>query len=377
MSPAAAVSLKSAAGWGIFVRRPGVRMACVEGGRGGLYIASGGHEGRRGGTWVNQRRGQGAGVRVRAGAEVFASRRGGREGRAGQGTHLGGGQRLGRGRPARWIMAAAACIIGAALAAVQIPRGCRQSTADTGGVLRTSRSGLRRDVRDIHIGRESSGGVSIALQMGKQCGSGAKAAADCALIHMAREPARRVRIAWAQVRARETGGAAAGWGVKAVWEAGAFMFASRGGAQGAFYCADAVVKATGASFGGIARTARRVEEISCACRRRVVYRTWAAWGAGGVGVVCGRSRSRGCPLPAAFDKDGAGRSKGDSGGTGENAQRHLKPRGSCGLIRKNGLGLKLETARRTGGSDRLLDGKGSGMVIYIEDGGKSQVINGN
>jgi hypothetical protein len=105
--PAAAVSVKSAARWGIFVRRPGIRMACVEGGRGGLYIASGDHEGRHGGTRVNQRRGQvqnqrgGAFVRFalfggRAfawhacvtqceGTEVFASRRGGHEGRAGHG----------------------------------------------------------------------------------------------------------------------------------------------------------------------------------------------------------------------------------------------------------------------------------------------------
>jgi hypothetical protein len=75
---------------------------------------------------------------------------------------LGGGQRLDRGRAARWIMAAAACIIGGALAAVHIPRECRQSTAGTGGVSRTNCSGLCSGVRDIHIGRESSGSVSIA-----------------------------------------------------------------------------------------------------------------------------------------------------------------------------------------------------------------------
>jgi hypothetical protein len=115
--------VKSAARWGIFVWWLGVRMACVEGGCGGLYIASGNHEGRHGGTRVNQRRGQlqnqrgGAFVRFapfsgRAfawhacvtqceGTEAFASHRGSREGRVGHGrTSAGAGAKPAAGQ---WV----------------------------------------------------------------------------------------------------------------------------------------------------------------------------------------------------------------------------------------------------------------------------------
>lgn len=139
-------------------------------------------------------------------------------------------------------------------------------------------------------------------QMGKQRGSGSKAAADCALVRMAREQARRVRIAWA----RKTGGAAAGLGRKlsgrpvyprphcadgrrgrchrshgtragaqgshrtgegrvrnwqrssgaeaeAVREAGAFTLASRGGVQGVFPSCVRGCGSNGGTFGVIAR----------------------------------------------------------------------------------------------------------------------------
>jgi hypothetical protein len=66
-------------------------------------------------------------------------------------TLLGGGQRLGKGSAARWIMATAACIIGAALAAVQIHIARVQ--AEHGGVLAAHReraaAGLRRGARVV------------------------------------------------------------------------------------------------------------------------------------------------------------------------------------------------------------------------------------
>ncbi|KAJ7922192.1 hypothetical protein B0H13DRAFT_2655759 [Mycena leptocephala] len=275
MLPAAAVSVKSAARWGIFVRRPGVRMACVEGGRGGLYIASGDHEGRHSGTQVKQRRGQvqnqrgGAFIRfapfggrshgMRAAAKVARDTDEPAQGqvrnqRRGSGfafvctvqarSHedaFGRRAETGQGRAAHWIMAAAACIIGAALVAVQIPRECRQSTAGTGGVSRTNRSGLCSGVRDIQIGRESSGSADgkAARVGGKSSGRlptrshGARAGAEVAHhvgagvgMKLAAQRAKAVRLAPSRSHCAEV-------------------------RRGRFHRADAVVKATGASFGSI------------------------------------------------------------------------------------------------------------------------------
>ncbi|KAJ7877675.1 hypothetical protein B0H13DRAFT_977608 [Mycena leptocephala] len=221
MSPAG--SVESAVGRAAFafvciVRRAGIRVACV-----------------------------------REGAEAFASRRSGREGRAAQGrtsagggcetsggaagsrsfapcgrihtrTHLGGGQRLGRGRAARWIMAAAACIIGRHWRRYKYRAGAGRARQTLAAYRERAAAGCAGWFGTFTSGVKAAGASALRCEfafaaifimgrrMGKQCGSGAKAAADCALIHMAREPARRGRITWAQARARETGSTAAGRG---------------------------------------------------------------------------------------------------------------------------------------------------------------------
>ncbi|KAJ7923806.1 hypothetical protein B0H13DRAFT_1864604 [Mycena leptocephala] len=299
MLPAAAVSVKSAARWGIFVRRPGIRMACVEGGRGGLYIASGDHEGRHGGTRVNQRRGQvqnqrgGAFVRFapfggRAfawhacvtqceGTEVFASRRGGHEGRAGHGRTSAAAGRARRALAAYRGQTAAGC------AAV--------FGTFTLGVKAAGASALRRG------------------RMGKQRGSGPKAAADCPLVHMARE----------RGRGHETGGAAG-----KSCEAGAFTFAS------------------------------------CRVRRGELRRflvSAGAWGAGEVGAVCGRT--------------GLGGAKATVGAQEKMRKVFETSRELRGLIRKKWFGLEIRDSTaywRPRVCLRLLDGKGFGTMAYIEDG---------
>ncbi|KAJ7822141.1 hypothetical protein B0H13DRAFT_2415189 [Mycena leptocephala] len=394
MLPATAVSVKSAARWGIFVRRPGVHMACVEGGRGGLYIASGDHEGRHGGTRVNQRRGQvqnqwgGAFVRFAPfGGRAFAwhacvtqwaaakvardtaepaqgqvrnQRRGsgfafvctvrarshedafGRQAETGQGQ----GSMLDNGRRSLHNWGGTGGGTNTATFTLSV-KAAGASALRREFALRGDIHNRRADGKAARVGGKSSGrlptrshGTRAGAEVSHHVGAGAG-------MKLAAQRAKAVRLAPSRSHRAEV-------------------------RRGRFHRADAVVKATGASFGrshGVCTfsftfasavtarisTTRRVEEVwaRCICLPRAILilggelfdRTWAAWGVGEVGAVCGRSR--GCALPAAFDKNGVGRSKGDSRGTGENAQ------------------------------SRLLDGKGFGATAYIEDGGKSQVINGN
>ncbi|KAJ7850854.1 hypothetical protein B0H13DRAFT_2284739 [Mycena leptocephala] len=352
MLPAAAVSVKSAARWSIFVRRPGVHMACVEGGRGGLYIASGDHEGRHGGTRVNQRRGQvqnqrgGAFVRFapfggRAftwhacvtqceGTEAFASRRGGREGRAGHGRTSAGAGRTRRALAVYREQTAAGCaaVFGTFTLGV---KAAGASALRREFALRGDIHNRRADGKPARVGGKSSGrlptrshGARAGAEVSHHVGAGAG-------MKLAAQRAKAVRLAPSRSHRAEV-------------------------RRGRFHRADAVVKATGASSLGASHgvctfsftfasavTARiSTARFLVSAGDELFDRTWAAWGAGEVGAVCGRT--------------GLGGAKATVG-----AQEKMRKE-------KNGLGLKLETAQRTGGPDRLLDGKGFGAMAYIEDG---------
>lgn len=133
MSLAAVGSVKSAAGRGTFafVWQPGVRVACVRVGMGVFASHRGSPDGRHR-TDANRCRGWVRNQCQAAGPRLFAPRR-----RVHTRTHVSGGQRLGRGCAAHWMMATSACIIGAALAAVQMHTAWVQTEqCGTGSVLR-------------------------------------------------------------------------------------------------------------------------------------------------------------------------------------------------------------------------------------------------